>query len=366
MSKLSCTIYPNIKNYIIPTKSWLEPLKEYTKSNPDMSPNSVNIESLLMKQQILVKATKHINTKLIKINYLLKNLPNFVYTYGVFYCDESRLFRNKNKKQNIQYTGEKVNTTNLKIIEDNNNKISSEDMESLQTYGFCLKEGPDDFVTLELMKFYKSSLNKAKKIKNINIYISILAQLVNGQYNAFAYEGFTHNDIHLGNILIDKLKEPKILNYEYGYSEHFKDIISVDCEFILADLDNYYLFNEDSHREFHEFLRENKYFDNSLPLNILQTIEALNQQLNDELNDNLKYKVNKIYDNIKKKHFDDLKKSYIKELKVYTKYLKECDDAQMRCQCSSINKEKKLFYNNTILICDKFIGYYLDKIKIEF
>ena len=87
-----------MKQYIIPTKSWIKPLELYITE--DLNTKGVMIISkLIEREKILVKLTFSRNKKLKKINNLLKLLPNFVYTYCVVLCNNG--FLSKDKDINI-------------------------------------------------------------------------------------------------------------------------------------------------------------------------------------------------------------------------------------------------------------------------
>ena len=91
MSLITCK-YNNIKNYLTPTKSWLEPLEVFVPEEIS-SRGILIISEMIKKEKIMVKVTKGRNHNLEKINNLIKNLPNFVYTYCVIICRDSFLYR---------------------------------------------------------------------------------------------------------------------------------------------------------------------------------------------------------------------------------------------------------------------------------
>ena len=83
LTRLNCP--KKDKKYIIPTKNWLEPIEKLI--NSDISTKgTLFLSKLLNEEKILVKITKGKNFDLKYLNSIVKKLPNFVYTYCVFFC----------------------------------------------------------------------------------------------------------------------------------------------------------------------------------------------------------------------------------------------------------------------------------------
>jgi hypothetical protein len=196
------------KYYILPTNSWLKPLESLI-TDDIQTHGLIMLAENINKEKVIVKLTKEYNKNVIKINKMIKNLPNFVETYCAFECyeDFNSLDNNYEKKE-----------------------------------GFC--NGDKDngiIITLEIMKKYKSgSLNKYKEQLDLKIVSSILSQLLLAQVNAYYKIGFLHNDIHLGNILLRNKKDT--LNYVF-YDKHIK--MNVDIIPILSDFDRSKIFNKE-------------------------------------------------------------------------------------------------------------------------
>ena len=174
MTDLKCPYDDINKNYIIPTKSWLKALKEL--NTEDISTHGkIIVSELLEKEKVLVKVTDKKIAKLRDINRVIKGLPNLVYTYCVIFCNDYLSVILKNKQ-------------------------------------FCNLKDTKYSVTLEIMKYYNE--NSLSKINNINIKLFklILNQLVFAQINLFIKTGYTHCDIHPGNILIHKHSKEIELN----------------------------------------------------------------------------------------------------------------------------------------------------------
>jgi hypothetical protein len=218
------------KIYIIPTKDWLKPL-EFLITTDITTKGTLFISELLNEEKILVKITKGKNYDLKNLNKLLKNEPNIVYTYCTFFCSE-----------NID-----------KIIEKQE---------------FCDGKEPS---TLELMFYYKrGSLSKFRNKLEKGQIKDIITQLIYCQLNIFIGYGLTHNDIHLGNILVQKYKTPKILKYKFLNKE-----ISNNYEYILSDYDLMISFNPMNIKKYHGIFGKDNYFEFSLLSNIITTINII-------------------------------------------------------------------------------------------
>jgi hypothetical protein len=95
-------------------------------------------------------------------------------------------------------------------------------------------------VTFELMHCYKKGsltkyIHKYDKLKIHNI----LQQLLYCQLNMFAKYMYTHNDIKLLNIHVNKHKKSTILDYEF-----INNLIDVVHEYIISDYDKIVLFGQ--------------------------------------------------------------------------------------------------------------------------
>lgn len=260
--KLICPKYE--KTYVFPTKKWLKPLKELILDDVNTVGRLIiselintnnntlnNVNQDIIKGKIIVKITKGRNTFIKRVNELIKNLPNTVYTYCVILCYDDFLLIDKNKSY-----------CNIKAIKE------------------------EYAVTLELMKYYKYGFLSSKNKLNIDNIKSIIKQLIYCQINIFSKYGLTHNDIHKGNILINKINS----NLEYKYIN--KKIDNQKYEFILSDYDKMFEFNITNIRD-HFNLKinesdENNYYTkfslyNNI-INIFYTIIKLSTNKNDLLN----------------------------------------------------------------------------------
>ncbi len=177
----------NNKRYITPTTDWLKPLNEFIV-NLDNS-NTIGmliLAELVKKEKIIVKITSNFNKKLMIIDKILSEEPNFIKTYCVFPCYE-----------NLKILNKKYKNSNSFCNEDKNNKEKNK------------------LITLELMKKYKNgSITNLKNKLTIEKSRKILEQLILAQINVFYKYGFVHNDINLSNILFKIAEKENVYEYK--------------------------------------------------------------------------------------------------------------------------------------------------------
>jgi len=196
MSELKCPYDDKVKDYIIPTESWLRVIEQLNPNDISVKGKNISAE-LISKEKVLVKVTTGKSAKLRDINGKIKGLPNLVFVYCVIFCNDYLPVMLKNKY-------------------------------------FCSLTDSKYKVTLEVMKIYNGgSLNNLSTII-LPTFNSFLEQLVLCQINLFGKTGLTHCDIHPGNILINKLSHKTKL--VYGYLPE-PITIKTKYEFILSDYD---------------------------------------------------------------------------------------------------------------------------------
>ena len=151
------------------------------------------------------------------------------------------------------------------------------------------------------------------KTNKILIIKSLLIQLLLAQINLFEKFKYTHNDIHLGNILYKKHKEPITLNYKYIN----KKLNNIKIEIILSDYDNIFEFSDEnidryilcdinSETSSSNLGNFNIYLQNSLLSNLIKTTNTiLNINKNKYIN-----KFEKIFRE-KEEYFIDKNKEYL-------------------------------------------------------
>ena len=194
------------KQYVIPTKNWLVPL-EQLQMNDVSTKGKFVLSKLFNQEKIIVKVTSNnypneetrteTTKKLQTINRHFKKMPNMLYTFCVFSCF------------------------------DNFNNIFDDQQ-------FCTPSKYSKPVNLELMYNYKKgSLTKYLQKLDKNKVHHIMEQLLYCQLNIFAKYGYTHNDVHLGNILINTHKDMIELNYK-----KINKIVVTKYEYVLSDYDN--------------------------------------------------------------------------------------------------------------------------------
>jgi serine/threonine protein kinase len=228
------------------------------------------ITDKILQNEILVKMTSCRQHQIKEFTSKMKGLPNIVSTYCVLLCHDDFLMINESKQYcNLENIDKKLKTKEEYIRM----------LEKAKNYNYS--------VTLELMEYYRNgSIVSIDKI-NLTEFCSILLQLVFCQLNLFSFLGYTHNDIHPGNILIKKYKKPIMLEYNYidkdciDSNKQYK--LLTDTEYILADYDMMFSF---------EYRYFEKTFDNIVDLddvaefnlyslygNILRTINLLADKL---------------------------------------------------------------------------------------
>ena len=300
MTDIKCPYDDTIKNYIIPTKSWLKALNKLDTFQDVSINKKIILSQMIEKENVIVKVTNGKNPKLRDINMMIKGLPNMVYTFCVIFCNDY-----------------------LSLI--------------LQNKFFCSSKDSKYKVTLEIMKYYNGgSLSVLNQI-SFRKFKLILDQLVLAQINLFNKTGITHCDIHPGNILINKHPLEKELNYSYI---HGRNIIKSKYEFILSDYDKCIIFSPNYmvHDKIVDgnLIRENitetldDLSQSTLYVNILRTINMLIDKL-DNIN---KQKIRLLHNDLLIKNEEIMIK---KERKYLTKYIKELNNHN---KINSFNKYK--------------------------
>lgn len=156
-------------------------------------------------------------------------------------------------------------------------------------------------VTLEIMEYYnKGSIKSLKDISHTK-FARILLQLIFCQLNLFGKVGYTHNDIHEGNILIKKHTTEQIFNYKYiitncvDASNEYN--LKNNYEYILSDYDKVFHFRKDFFDRYYgdidSEMDTQRFLEYSLYSNLLSTIKMLIEKLN---KDDKILILNKLYD----------------------------------------------------------------------
>jgi hypothetical protein len=311
--KINCPTERN-KNYFIPTRDWLIPTAELITID-NKSRGLIIVSNLLKKKEIIVKVTKGRNDKLLEYPELLNDMPNMATTYCSFSCaddfDKNKIIANKE---------------------------------------FCKNKESRSIVTLELIKYYREgSLNNIKQI-SYETYKNIVKQLLFAQLNIFYKEGFTHNDVHLGNILVYTHKD----DTELKYTNINKTIIT-QKEYKLVDYDKIQSFKvkdmfntlNDMNIEPSKKIKSNNYntyYIHSLLSNILQTIDIPLKLLKIETQEKLVKLINKFKEKNEKAYLNEnmrITKIYInnRTLKEYAKFK---DDITLM-NLNIVSKLEKIF-----------------------
>lgn len=239
------------KQYIIPTKKWLNPIEKLITYYIDTE-GLTTIANFIDKEKVIVKITKEKKENIIiEANKIVKNMPNFIQTYCSFTCLENYglLFDSRIE----------TNLVATQLGAEDNNKI----------------------ITLEIMKKYKNgSLSTLQNKLNIKQVVNILQQLTLAQIHVYSKTGFLHNNLHLGNILIHKVKKPTHIIYEFNTNSFRNEEINVLSDFIIPLISD---FNESSiYKKEYDFTLEEFRKQFTLCKNIYNTFNQclllLNQQ----------------------------------------------------------------------------------------
>jgi len=197
------------KEYKIPTDTWLRPIKvlidEYNLEHPsNLIYDTELIENKIKREKILVKLSK-VDTLLNtteEIYKYIKDSPHIVKIYCFLHCNEKKTYLDNNHKEIL---------------------------------GFCNSNHVDEYnqlISLEIMKKYDSSLRKYEAKLNLNSMIIYLKYLLLIQIELFNKYGFTHNDIHLGNILVKKTQN----TFNFLFGTNTIEIIT-DKTLVLTDFE---------------------------------------------------------------------------------------------------------------------------------
>ncbi len=278
----------NGKDYILPTKAWLEPL-EVLASQDVTTRGKLIISELVKAHKVLVKLTSGRNHHIKEFLNQVKGLPNLVNTHCVFFCNDDFLLTQSEKQ--------------FCSLETKNGDYFKEYIKKLpkaKNYNYS--------VTLEVMEYY--NLGSIKSLKNITYkkFLNILFQLVFCQLNVFGKTGYTHNDVHEGNIIIKKHDTDQIFNYKYitpkcvneSTEYNYKD----KYEYILADYDKIFYFRKDHFERYYGDVDPDtdaeRFLSFSLYSNLLETINKLIEKLNSQDKQMVRGKVNTVLDKYEK------------------------------------------------------------------
>jgi len=199
----------NKKTYVIPTKHWLKPLKEFI-SDDNSSHGFLMLAEHIDKGKVIVKITCEDNKKLGVFNKILSNYQNYIKVYYTFSCKEDSFYLDN------RYDG--INT-------------------------FCNGNTKGDIITLEIMKKYKGTLNNYKGKCFFDEFLLILTQLYFAQLEAFYNYGIIHNDMHLSNILYEKTDQNKYINIKYSFYDMNLNLNTFFIP-IISDFDEMISFNK--------------------------------------------------------------------------------------------------------------------------
>jgi thiamine kinase-like enzyme len=284
------------KNYLIPTNNWLKPLAVFHESSNLIMESELTNE--IKKENVIVKVTKFENNnnllKTEEIYNIIKESKHIVKIYCFINCNEN-----------------KINLTN----------------EYKDILGFCTRDTINDDnikINLEIMKKYKHSLNRYEKKCNLETVKIILKYLLNMQYELYYKYGFIHNDIHLGNILIEKTDDhvTNFISYDLDLPSEIIDTIQVKIStkfnLYLTDFEYSLVLKKSLYPKIMTFFKDKSNIkkDNTLSRNLYNTFEACLELIED---DTLRYNLFKKYQDYGKDAYVELVRTRVFESQDFTK-----------------------------------------------
>jgi len=278
--------YP--KNYLIPTNNWFKPLAVFHESSNLIMESELTNE--IKKENVIVKVTKFENNnnllKTEEIYNIIKESKHIVKIYCFINCNEN--------KDILRFcTRDTINDDNIKI-------------------------------NLEIMKKYKHSLNHYEKKCNLETVKIIIKYLLNMQYELYYKYGFIHNDIHLGNILIEKTDDhvTNFISYDLDLPSEIIDTIQVKIStkfnLYLTDFEYSLVLKKSLYPEIMTFFKDKSNIkkDNTLSRNLYNTFEACLELIED---DTLRYNLVKKYQDYGKDAYVELVRTRVLESQDFTK-----------------------------------------------
>lgn len=245
------------KEYKIPTNNWLRPIKllidEYNLDNPkNLIYDTELIENEINSERVIVKVSK-VHSLLNTTEYLyneVKNSQHIGKIYCFLHCNERKTYLDKNYKEIL---------------------------------GFCNSSHHDkdkQLISLEIMRKYHSSLHKYENKLNLETMMHFLKYLLLIQLELFTNYGFTHNDIHLGNILLLNLKkESKIKSFEFIFNNK-KITFTTDILLVLTDFEESLIISNKTRKVLEQSSKCT--YMNTLEANLYSTFEYSIELLKDE------------------------------------------------------------------------------------
>lgn len=240
------------KNYMIPTKHWLKPIKLLLKQSGTLIMVANLIENKIKQNEVIVKITKpqkiQSNSKF--IHNIINKSKHIIDIYGFISCYENNVALTEEYKGFLSF----CNSTHS----EHNNTI----------------------INLEIMKKYSRSLNSfLDKLDKDNMLV-ILKYLLLMQLDLFNNFGFIHKDLHIGNILMEKNKDNKKIKFNLYDKE--KEIES-SILFLFSDFEYSKILFDSLDKDIKKYLSNNDHlrFENTIEFHINKTFEECIRLLKD-------------------------------------------------------------------------------------
>lgn len=244
------------KEYKIPTNAWLRPIKvlidEYNLEHPtNLFYETELIENKIKREKILVKVSK-VTTLLNTTEQIynsIKQSPHIVKIYCYLHCNENKTYLDANYKEVLGFCNSSHTDTNSQLI------------------------------SLEIMEKNYSSLRRYESTLKLDPMLVYLKYILLIQLELFNNYGFTHNDMHLGNVLVKKTAN----HFIFPFGSKTIDIIT-DKTLVLTDFEESIIISKKNRRV---MLESNKCkYGRSLESNVYNTFAMCIELLKDE---NAKY-----------------------------------------------------------------------------
>lgn len=208
-----------IKQYLLPTNQWLKPLNILAKTTHQILDAEL-IEPEIKKKKILVKFTKtdSAESNAEFVYSFIKESPHVIKIYNFITCWEDPITLGEKYKKALGFCkGGPVDTVSSLTINQNYQMIH-----------------------LELMEKYSGSLNEFIKELSLGKTIRIIRQIICIQLELFCSYGFTHGDIHTGNVLLTKTANPVETFQFCGETKQIK----TDVKLLLTDFEYSKIYSE--------------------------------------------------------------------------------------------------------------------------
>jgi hypothetical protein len=230
--------------YLLPTNSWLRPVKEIQPKLFD----AILHNDLPVVVKITVGNDKFIH----KVNSKLTKHPNFMYNVCTFTCNHDIL----------------AEVDDLK--------------------GFCEQRPDSELVTISIHKKYSTPLAQLKNKVSVDDVKAMIRQTLFALLDAFVNVGYVHHDMHIGNMFLSKYTENHLKysfdNYYYKSIKAPTTIQGKNYKVIISDYNNGELFNIEDRKKYYDQPYSDWYaFDKTLIASMVRAAQDILKLLPQDL-----------------------------------------------------------------------------------